>query len=77
MMKKLLALGAVAARSIDTPVTADRAKVLGDVQRQLATDAAAGFLYQPQYITIGQARLKGLWKDSPVYANDFATWSWQ
>ena len=31
---------------------ADRAKLLGDAQRMLATDAAAGFLFQPQLITI-------------------------
>src|SRR3954452_12369939 len=40
---------------------ADRAKLLGDAQRMLATDAAAGFLFQPQLITITNRKLKGVW----------------
>src|SRR6202047_2173620 len=62
---------------VQAPVEADRAKLLGDAQRLLATDAAAGFLYQPQLISISSKRLKGMWKDVPQYANDLSGWSWQ
>jgi peptide/nickel transport system substrate-binding protein len=62
---------------VQSPVEADRAKLLGDAQRLLATDAVAGFLYQPQLISISSKRLKGMWKEVPQYANDLSGWSWQ
>jgi peptide/nickel transport system substrate-binding protein len=60
-----------------TPAEADRAKLLGDAQRMLATDAVAGFLFQPQWITIASKKLKGVWKDVPQFENDFSEWSWE
>jgi peptide/nickel transport system substrate-binding protein len=60
-----------------TPAEADRAKLLGDAQRMLATDAVAGFLFQPQWITIASKKLKGVWKEVPQFENDFSGWSWQ
>jgi peptide/nickel transport system substrate-binding protein len=60
-----------------TPDEAARAKLLGDAQRMLATDAVAGFLYQPQFITICNKRLKGVWKEIPLFENDFSGWSWE
>ena len=62
---------------VQTPDEADRAKLLGDAQRMLATDAVAGFLYQPQLISISSKKLKGMWKEVPQYANDFSGWSWE
>jgi len=62
---------------VTTPGEAERAKLLGDAQRMLATDAAAGFLYQPQWITIANKKLKGVWKDVPQFENDFSGWSWE
>lgn len=62
---------------VATADEAERAKLLGDAQRMLATDAAAGFLYQPQYITIANKKLKGLWKDVPQFENDFSSWAWE
>jgi peptide/nickel transport system substrate-binding protein len=59
-----------------TPGEAERAKLLGDAQRMLATDAVAGFLFQPQWITIASKKLKGVWKEVPQFENDFSTWSW-
>ena len=55
---------------------ADRAKLLGDAQRLLADDAAHGFLYQPQWVTIANKGLKGLWKDMPIFVNDIGAMSW-
>ncbi|KJC59671.1 ABC transporter substrate-binding protein [Bradyrhizobium sp. LTSPM299] len=60
-----------------TPAEADRAKLLGDAQRMLATDAVAGFLFQPQWITVASKKLKGVWKEVPQFENDFSTWSWE
>jgi peptide/nickel transport system substrate-binding protein len=56
---------------------ADRARLLGDAQRMLATDAAAGFLFQPQWITISNKKLKGVWGQVPQFANDFSDWAWE
>jgi peptide/nickel transport system substrate-binding protein len=50
---------------------------LGDAQRLLATDAAAGYLFQPQLITITNKKLKGVWTQVPLYANDFSAWAWE
>ena len=60
-----------------TPAEAERAKLLGDAQRMLATDAVAGFLFQPQWITIANKKLKGVWKEVPQFENDFSAWSWE
>ncbi|MGY3440134.1 MULTISPECIES: ABC transporter substrate-binding protein [unclassified Bradyrhizobium] len=60
-----------------TPDEAGRAKLLGDAQRMLATDAVAGFLFQPQWITIASKKLKGVWKDVPQFENDFSALSWE
>jgi peptide/nickel transport system substrate-binding protein len=59
-----------------TPDEAGRAKLLGDAQRMLATDAVAGFLFQPQWITITNKKLKGVWKEVPQFENDFSAWAW-
>jgi peptide/nickel transport system substrate-binding protein len=56
---------------------ADRAKLLGEAQRMLATDAPAAFLYQPQLITIANSKLKGVWAEAPQFENDFSEWAWQ
>lgn len=55
---------------------ADRARLLGEAQRLLAEDAAAVFLYQPQWVTVADKKLKGLWKDMPVFVNDLSALSW-
>ncbi|WP_050423571.1 ABC transporter substrate-binding protein [Bradyrhizobium tropiciagri] len=60
-----------------TPDEAGRAKLLGDAQRMLASDAVAGFLFQPQWITIASKKLKGVWKEVPQFENDFSAWSWE
>ena len=54
----------------------DRARVLGDAQKLLADDAVHAFLYQPQWITVANKNLKGLWKDMPVFVNDLSALSW-
>ena len=59
-----------------TPRPADRAKLLGDAQRMIANDAVHGFLYQPQWVSLANKNLKGLWKDMPIFVNDVSSLSW-
>jgi peptide/nickel transport system substrate-binding protein len=60
----------------NSPRAADRAKLLGDAQRMLANDAVHAFLYQPQWVTVANKNLKGLWKDMPIFVNDVTALSW-
>ncbi len=60
----------------NAPRAADRAKLLGDAQRMLANDSVNAFLYQPQWISLANKNLKGLWKDMPVFVNDISALSW-
>jgi len=59
-----------------TADTAQRLKLLAEAQRLVADDAVAAYLYQPTSITIADARLKGVWKDMPISANDLSALSW-
>ena len=60
----------------NAPRAADRAKLLGDAQRMLANDAVHAFLFQPQWITVAQKGIRGLWKDMPLFVNDIGALSW-
>ena len=59
-----------------TADTTQRLKLLAEAQRLVADDAVAAYLYQPTSITIAPARLKGVWKDMPISANDLSALSW-
>lgn len=59
-----------------TPKPTDRARLLGEAQRLLAKDAVHAFLYQPQWVTIANKNLRGLWKDMPIFVNDLSALSW-
>jgi peptide/nickel transport system substrate-binding protein len=54
-----------------------RLKLLGDIQRQLATDSVAAYLFQLPQFAVGNKRLKGMWSSSPIFANDLGALSWQ
>ncbi|HWH81544.1 MAG TPA: ABC transporter substrate-binding protein [Burkholderiaceae bacterium] len=54
-----------------------RLKLLGDIQRQLATDSVNVYLYQLPQFAVAKKQLKGLWSSSPIFANDLAALSWQ
>lgn len=56
---------------------ADRARLLGDAQKMIAGDAVNAFLYAPQWITIVNAQLKGVWQDMPIFANDLSALRWE
>jgi peptide/nickel transport system substrate-binding protein len=54
-----------------------RLKLLGDIQRQLATDSVNVYLYQLPQFAVAKKQLKGLWSSSPIFANDLGALSWQ
>jgi peptide/nickel transport system substrate-binding protein len=60
----------------NTPRAQDRAKLLGDIQRLIAEDSVHAFLYQPQWVTVANRNVRGLWKDMPIFVNDLAALSW-
>ncbi len=60
----------------NAPRAQDRAKLLGDIQRLLAEDSVHAFLYQPQWVTVANRNLRGLWKDMPVFVNDLSAMTW-
>lgn len=59
-----------------TKQPAERARMLGTAQRMLAEDAANVFLYQPQWVTVANRNLRGLWRDMPVFVNDLSSLRW-
>ena len=62
------------AKAPDTPA---RLAALGEAQRQLSSDAVNGYLFQLAQVTVADRKLKGLWKDSPIFANDLSALSWE
>lgn len=60
----------------NTPRAQDRAKLLADIQKLLAEDCVHAFLYQPQWVTVANKNVRGLWKDMPVFVNDLSALSW-
>ena len=58
------------------PSTAERNKLLGEAQTMLAKDAVLAWLYTPQWVTVANTRLHGLWKDMPIFVNDLSALSW-
>lgn len=71
------AFNALYKQIVSTPEEAARAKLLGDAQRMLATDAVSAYLFQPQWPTVINKKLKGVWKEVPQFENDFSTWAWE
>jgi len=49
---------------------------MADIQKLLAEDCVHGFLYQPQWVTVANKGVRGLWKDMPVFVNDLSTLGW-
>jgi peptide/nickel transport system substrate-binding protein len=54
----------------------ERNKLMAQAQELVARDAVAAYLYQPTWITVANVRLKGLWKDMPLFVNDLSALSW-
>jgi peptide/nickel transport system substrate-binding protein len=52
-------------------------KYMGEAQRKLADDSVNAFLFQLPQVSIADAKLDGVWKDSPIFANDLSALSWK
>jgi len=60
----------------NAPREADRKKLVGDIQKLIAEDCVHAFLYQPQWVSVADRNVRGLWKDMPIFANDLSAVSW-
>ena len=54
----------------------EKARLWRDVQRQLAEDAVNVFIWNPSQIAVYRKGLRGLWTNSPIFANDLGAVSW-
>ena len=52
-------------------------KTMGEAQRKLADDSVNAFLFQLPNIVVADAKLKGVWKSAPIFANDLSAMSWK
>ena len=50
---------------------------LGEAQKKLAEDCVNAFLFQLPNVTVADAKLKGLWKNAPIFVNALSAMSWQ
>ncbi len=50
---------------------------LGEAQKKLAEDCVNGFLFQLPNVVVADAKLTGLWKNAPIFANDLSAMSWK
>lgn len=60
-------------------LTSDEAKrkeLYGQAQKILANDAVVGFLFELPKIGIWDAKVEGLWENSPIQANDLTKVKW-
>jgi peptide/nickel transport system substrate-binding protein len=56
---------------------AERARLLAEAQRLIAAESPNAFLYQPQWVSVANTKLRGLWKDVPIFANDLSALYWE
>ena len=54
---------------------ADRRKLLADIQKFVAEEAPMAFLYQPQWVTVANRNVRGLWTNMPIFVNDLSSMS--
>lgn len=55
----------------------DRYALMGDLQRIIARDAVNGFLFELAKAGVWNAKVEGLWENSPVQANDLTKVKWK
>jgi peptide/nickel transport system substrate-binding protein len=60
-----------------TPRQDERNALMAEAQRLVARDVVSVYLYQPTWITVANARLKGVPRDMPLFVNDLSMLSWQ
>jgi peptide/nickel transport system substrate-binding protein len=67
----------IIAKLTAAPDLATYKKYMGEAQRKLAEDCVNAFLFQLPQVTVADAGLTGLWKDSPIFANDLSALAWK
>jgi peptide/nickel transport system substrate-binding protein len=70
------AFNALAKQRAEAP-KGQQAKLYGDIQRQLTTDAVNAWIFNPSQVAVAKKGLKGLWASSPIFANDMAAVRWE
>jgi peptide/nickel transport system substrate-binding protein len=55
---------------------AQRLDLVGQLQRKLSEDEPNIFLYAPPKIGVWNAKIKGLWTNNPIFANDVTAVYW-
>jgi peptide/nickel transport system substrate-binding protein len=55
----------------------ERLRLLGEMQRLIATDQVNAFMFILPQFMVANRRLSGLWSSSPIFANDLAALRWQ
>ena len=60
-------------QTVDGPA---RNQLLAQAQQMLVNDAVNVWLYQPQWLTVANSRIRGLWADMPIFVNDLSSMSW-
>jgi peptide/nickel transport system substrate-binding protein len=50
---------------------------LGEAQKKIAEDCVNAFLFQLPHVVVANAKLQGLWKNAPIFANDLSAMSWK
>ena len=56
---------------------AKRIALLGDIQRKIADDAVNVFLFELAKTGVWNAKIKGLWANTPIQANDLTKVTWE
>ena len=68
---------AILAELNETTDEAKRTGLMQDAQKKIAEDAVNGYLFQLAKLGVWNAKLKGLWENAPVQANDLTKVYWE
>jgi peptide/nickel transport system substrate-binding protein len=55
----------------------ERTRLFGEMQKMLTADSVNAYIFNPVNVSVAKKGLKGLWSNSPIFANDMASVSWQ
>ena len=55
----------------------ERTKLFGDLQKMLTADAVNAYIFNPAQVAVSKKGLKGVWSNSPIFANDLSALTWQ
>ena len=61
----------------ETADPAARTEILKQAQRKIAEDAVNGYLFQLAKTGVWDAKIKGLWQNAPIQANDLTAVYWE